>query len=63
MTRRSAIEIASLYAAGRSETLNASRIPSDEPGGHRREAELPRPPRIATVKPLMASGVPMSYCV
>jgi len=42
--------------------LNASMSPMTTPA-MTAAMLFPRPPRIATVKPLIARGAPMSYCV
>src|SRR5512134_997125 len=61
MKRSMAIEITSLYAAGRTAMLKDSSMPRIRPPPTA-AVLLPSPPRIATVKPLIANGVPLSYC-
>jgi hypothetical protein len=56
------MEIASLKAVGKSDTEKDSMTPSRSPAATAARL-LPRPPRMATVKPLMARPVPMPYWV
>ena len=56
------MDMASLYAAGMAHMLNDSSMPSISPAATA-PMLLPSPPSMATVKPLIASPVPLSYWV